>query len=146
MRVYLDTCCLMRVFDDQSFPRVRLETLAISDVMEYIQTGQLTWVAGKILYREVSACPAYERRDKALKWLQLVNDWQDYTPDVAKLAKRLIKHSLGEWDAHHVAAAEIGKCDWFLTTDLTLIKRANKSLKLSVKMVNPTEFILEDIP
>lgn len=141
MRIYLDTCCLMRAFDDQSFPRIRLESLAISDVMEYIQAGQLTWVSGKVLFQEISACPSYDRRDKALGWLRLVNEWQDYTSDAARLTKRLVTRGLGELDAHH----EIAKCGWLLTTDLTLIKRANKLPRLSVKVVNPTEFIMEDI-
>lgn len=145
VRIYLDTCCLMRAFDDQSFPRVRLETLAISDVMGYVQAGQLEWVSGKTLYLEVSACPSNDRRDKALKWLRLVSEWQDYAPEVVRQVKRLTKHGLAEWDARHIATAEIAKCDWFLTTDQTLIKRANKLSKLSVRVANPTEFILEDI-
>ncbi len=62
MRVYFDTCSLMRPFDDQSFPRVRLETLAVSDVMDFIQSGHVQWIAGKALYLEVSACPIYARR------------------------------------------------------------------------------------
>lgn len=135
----------MRAFDDQSFPRVRLETLAISDVMDYIQAEQLTWISGKTLYLEISACPTPDRRNKALKWLRLVKVWQDYTSDVGKLAKRLGKHNLTEWDARHVATAEIAGCDWFLTTDLALIKRTSKLQRLTVKVVNPAEFILEDI-
>lgn len=145
MRIYLDTCCLMRAFDDQSFPRVRLETLAISDVMEYIQAGRLYWVSGKTVYIEVSACPSRERRDKVLTWLRLVDEWHDYTPDIAKLAKRFVKHGLDEWDARHVAMAEIVGCDWLLTTDHALVKRANKLPKLSLRVANPTEFIVEDI-
>jgi hypothetical protein len=29
MRIYLDMCCLKRPFDDQSQPRIRLETEAV---------------------------------------------------------------------------------------------------------------------
>lgn len=146
MRMYLDTCCIMRAFDDQSFPRVRLETLAISDVMEYIQAGRLAWISGKPLFQEISACPSSYRREKALKWLRLVGEWREYTPDVAGLAKRLVRHGLNEWDARHVATAEIAQCDWFLSTDQTLIKRAKTISKLAVRVANPTEFIVEDIP
>ena len=136
----------MRAFDDQSSPRVRLEALAISDILEYIQTDHAQWISGKVLYLEVSACPSSHRRDKAIEWLQTVNEWFDYTPEITRLAKRLVRHGLGEWDARHVATAEIARCDWFLTTDQALIKRANTFPKLSVRVANPTEFIVEDMP
>lgn len=146
LRVYLDTCCLMRAFDDQSFPRVRLETLAISDIMDFVQSKRIQWVAGKAVYLEVSACPSHARRDEVMNWLRTVDEWQEYTPVVDRVAKRLIKQSIGEWDARHLATAEVARCDWFLSTDQALIKRAQKiSPKLSVRVANPTEFILEDI-
>ncbi len=146
MRVYFDTCSLMRPFDDQSFPRVRLETLAISDVMDFVQSGKIQWIAGRALYSEVSACPIYARREEVLSWLRNVSEWQEYTPIVARLAKRFAKYNIGDWDARHLATAEAAQCDWFLSTDQNLVKRAQKvSPKLSVRVANPAEFILEDI-
>ncbi len=146
MRVYFDTCCLMRPFDDQSFPRVRLETLAVTDVMEFVQSGQVRWIAGKALYREIAACPLYARRVEVLNWLHNVSEWQEYTPVADRLAKRLAKHGIGEWDARHLATAEAARCDWFLSTDQNLVARAQKiSPELSVRTANPIEFILEDM-
>ena len=146
MRVYFDTCSLMRPFDDQSFPRVRLETLAISDVMDFVQSGQVEWIAGRALYLEVSACPVYVRRTEVMNWLRNVSEWQEYTPAVARLAKRLTKRNIDEWDARHLATAEAARCDWFLSTDRNLVKCAQKiKPKLSVRVANPTEFILEDM-
>lgn len=101
--------------------------------------------AGKAVYLEVSACPARNRRDKVLQWLRLVSEWQDYTSDAAGIRKELVKNGFDEWDARHVATAEVGGCDWFLTTDQVLIKRANKLSCLSVRVANPTELILEDV-
>ena len=48
LRVYLDMCCLKRSFDDQSQPRVRLETEAVlsllapeSATLEFIRSAAL---------------------------------------------------------------------------------------------------------
>lgn len=148
LRVYLDTCCLMRPFDDQSFPRVRLEALAVSDLFEYMwKTGRIQWIAGEAVYNEVTACRIIERREKTLALLDAVTEWRQSSPAVEKLAARLIGNNIGEWDAWHIATAEMADCDWFLTTDAALIKRSRKVLpKLSVRVANPTEFILEDTP
>lgn len=46
MRIYLDMCCLKRPFDDQSQPRIRLETEAVlallaaeSATVDYIRSA-----------------------------------------------------------------------------------------------------------
>ena len=48
MRIYLDMCCLKRPFDDQSQPRIRLETEAVlsllaaeSATIEFIRSAAL---------------------------------------------------------------------------------------------------------
>lgn len=146
MRVYLDTCCLMRPFDDQSYPRIRLETLAISDLMDYIQDQRIQWISGEVVYMEILACRSSVRREKVLNWLSGVKQWMPYTPAVARQAKQFSRHGIQDWDARHLATAVLARCDWFLTTDLALIKRAMTLGKLSVRVANPTEFILEDIP
>ncbi len=148
MRIYLDTCCLMRPFDDQSFPRVRLEAMAVSDLLEYMrETDRIQWIAGEALYSEVMACRMIGRREKALKWMRLVAEWQEYSPAASELAARLVANGVAKWDARHIATAEEAGCDWFLTTDAPLIKRVRKVLpKLSVRVANPTEIFLEDLP
>ncbi|ORT99998.1 hypothetical protein D081_1579 [Anaerovibrio sp. JC8] len=50
--------------------------------------------------------------------------------------------SLHDMDSLHIAAAEIGKADVFLTVDDRLI-RSSKDLSLSVKILNPVDFLRE---
>lgn len=103
-------------------------------------------MSGKALYLEIMACRLQHRREKALLWLEEVNEWQEYTLKVERLAKIFVKGGIDEWDARHLATAQAAKCRWFLTTDLTVIKRARKlDVQLDVRVANPTEFILEDI-
>lgn len=44
-------------------------------------------------------------------------------------------------DAFHIAYAEAGEIDYFLTTDYRLIKSCEK-LALNFKVVNPVNFLL----
>ena len=50
MLIYLDMCCLKRPFDDQSQPRIRLETEAVlalltaeSDAIRFERSAQIFW-------------------------------------------------------------------------------------------------------
>jgi hypothetical protein len=40
MKIYLDTCCLNRPFDDQRQHRVRLETEAVTLILKKIRQGE----------------------------------------------------------------------------------------------------------
>ena len=64
---------------------------------------------------------------------------------IIALARGIIKRSkLKPRDAVHLACAEIGVCDYFVTCDDTLIsifQRSRPGAKLKVKAINPVEFI-----
>jgi hypothetical protein len=62
MRVYLDTCCLSRLFDVQVQERVRQETGAIREVLSAAQLGELEWVASEVLIEEVEGIQDLTRR------------------------------------------------------------------------------------
>ncbi|MGK7919936.1 MAG: hypothetical protein AB4080_08000 [Trichodesmium sp.] len=38
--IYLDVCCLNRPFDNQTQPRIKLETQAILEIISYCQSGE----------------------------------------------------------------------------------------------------------
>ena len=44
MRIYWDECCLNRLTDDQSQPRVREEAEAIEQILRMVRQGLATWV------------------------------------------------------------------------------------------------------
>jgi len=62
MKVYLDTCCLNRPFDDQTQQRIRLESEAIMLVLAHMQSGEWEWIASDVLNYEVSQIADHERR------------------------------------------------------------------------------------
>ncbi len=147
MRIYLDTCCLMRFYDDSSQPRIRLETQAVGVVLKWIKTGKMFWVVGETLFFEVSVCQSDERRYTTTALLKEAHEIRVSTPTTDHLAKLYMKHGLNKADASHLAIAEIAGCDWLLTTDDLFLKRS-KGIKpeLSVRVANPVEFIKEYSP
>ncbi len=65
LRIYLDACCLSRLTDDQSQPRVRAEAEAVEQIMRMVRKGLATWVSSVVLNIEVSRNPDPERRRDA---------------------------------------------------------------------------------
>jgi len=65
------------------------------------------------------------------------------TWDDCERATELCTFGFKKYDAFHIAAAERGKCDVFLTTDDRLIAKARKlGKKLAVTVLNPVDWIL----
>jgi predicted nucleic acid-binding protein len=65
--------------------------------------------------------------------------------EILALARRFMKlRKLKPRDAVHVACAQHGGCEFFITCDDILIERASRGSRrsvLHVKVVNPVEFI-----
>lgn len=59
--------------------------------------------------------------------------------EIASIAADIMKTGIKEKDAFHVASAIFAKCDYFISTDIRLLKlRSDK-----IKMVTPIEFVTE---
>jgi hypothetical protein len=51
-KVYLDTCCLNRPFDDQTQMRVRLEAESVLVILARIENGDWVWIGSEVLKDE----------------------------------------------------------------------------------------------
>ena len=74
MRIYLDTCCLQRPFDDQTQPRIRVETEAVFAILASVQAGDLSMPSSEALEYEVSCTPDEVRRNEVLAMLALASE------------------------------------------------------------------------
>ena len=139
MRIYLDNCCLNRPFDDQSSIRVKLETDAKLYVQLMIRIKKIELAWSYILDFENAANPFFERRYTIEKWKDLsVIDVEENDLILAK-ANNFAKQGLKAKDALHIACAVEMKCEYFLTTDDLIQKRARETNEM--KVLNPIEFI-----
>jgi predicted nucleic acid-binding protein len=146
MRIYLDVCCLNRLFDDLSQDRVRLESESILSVLNRCQLGKWVLVGSEVVFFEIDKIPHKDRRSKVhflASIAQLVIKIED---NIEKRAIELEKIGLGSFDALHISCAEKGKVDIFLTTDDVLIRKAkSNSDQIKVKIENPIKWLAEEI-
>ncbi len=56
-KIYLDTCCLNRPFDDQTQERVRLEAEAVLAILSRIEKGEWNWIGSDVLADEIEQTP-----------------------------------------------------------------------------------------
>jgi len=146
MKVYLDNCVLNRPFDDQSQERIRLETEAIGLLLGRLERKEWIWLGSQALEIEIDNTPDAERQSR----LRRVSEYVSLTIEIGKqeLERANELQNLGfiGFDALHLACAESGKADIFLTTDDQLLKLAKTmAKKLQVNVENPLDWIKEMI-
>lgn len=144
MKVYLDACCLNRPFDDQAQARIRLESEATLIILAQCEQGQLEWIGSEALAWEIDKTPDPERRRR----VQLLASSVHHTVSIGSSEIARARH-IREWgiaavDALHLACAEGGGVDVFLTTDDRLLRKAKAyAAQLNVRVENPLKWLRE---
>lgn len=139
MLIYLDNCCFNRPFDDQKQIRIRIETEAKLFIQGEILTGEFRLAWSYILDYENSANPFPEREETIANWKKHAVVDTNETKILLDLARQLNAKGIKAKDSLHIASSVVMQCDYFITTDLFLIKKlANFE---GIKVVSPVEFI-----
>ena len=143
-KIYLDVCCLNRPFDDQSQARIRLEAEAILLIMARLQTNEWQWLSSGAISHEVSQTPNPEIRHRVQVLTTAVHQVVPLTHTEISRAKILQTFGFKQWDALHLACAESGQADIFLTTDDKLLQLAQRLTdQLKVRVENPLAWLTE---
>lgn len=146
MKIYLDACCLNRPFDDQTQNRIRLESEAIIIILNRLYKGEGVWIGSEVLEIEIENTPNIEKRNYLMKIVNYAHKSVPIQENETTRAKQLEKMGFGAFDAMHIACAESGNADIFLTTDDKLLKLANRIKdKLNVHVANPLFWLTEEI-
>ena len=143
-KIYLDNCCLSRPFDDQTQDRIRLETEAILLILSHLYTREWQWITSEVSMFEADQNLDLRQRFR-VKFL-LTYAHQTVPVDVAEASRGKYFESLGfkPFDALHLACAESGSADFFLTTDDRMLKKARSlSSQLSIRVENPLTWLQE---
>lgn len=138
MKIYLDTSVYNRPFDDQTQPRIWLETLALALVLQLVEAGEAILVNSTVLEFENSRNPFSLRQDWVSRCLELATTYQQVDESIHKRAESLEKHGVKAIDSLHVACAESAGADYFLTCDDRLLK---KQKHITVSSMNPLDFV-----
>jgi hypothetical protein len=101
MRVYLDSCSLQRPLDDQTQPRIRVETEAVLAILAAVQVGDIVLVNSEALEYEMRRIPDDQRRNEVAAILALPMEYAEVTDEAEKLAESFENRGIHPMDAVH---------------------------------------------
>jgi predicted nucleic acid-binding protein len=124
LKIYLDTCCYNRPFDDLSQAAVFEELNAISYIKFLVRYGNIMLVHSYVLEYEINRNPYDFKRIDINNFLRFAREFVtiDNTETLARISMPIMKTGIKETDALHIAAALFSQCDYFITTDKRVLK------------------------
>lgn len=140
IKVYLDTSVYNRPFDDQTQPKIFLESQAVTLILQMVETKIVELVSSSVLEYENSRNPYPLKQEAMNRYLQMAGVRQIVNESILQRSEELGHSDVKAMDALHVACAEILRCDYLITCDKQLISRC---ARLLLKVVNPVDFVLE---
>jgi len=145
VRIYLDTCCLNRPFDEQTDEKVILETEAILGIINRCETDEnWSFFSSDVLDDEINRIVYPVKKQKVLALYHSASTHIDLNDTMIEQAKRFELFSLRPYDALHLACAEFSQVKVLLTTDKKFIQKT-KQMKLITRVVNPLVWLMEMI-
>ncbi|WP_427161653.1 PIN domain-containing protein [Aliinostoc sp. HNIBRCY26] len=139
-RVYLDTSVYNRPFDDQTQPKIFLETQAVILILQMVEARLIELVSSSVLEYENSRNPFVVNQQSMARYLQIAALRVLVDENIRIRAELLEQQGVKSIDALHVACAEASHSDYFITCDRRLINRCQN---LSITVINPNNFIFE---
>lgn len=142
MKIYLDMCCYNRPYDDQSQLKVAMETQSKLYIQTMIKEHKLQLITSYMLRYECSNNPFEMRRNTILDFINkhtYAYIGTERKPQIEAKAAEIMKTGIKFKDACHVASALYAECEYFISTDIRLLKYQNDQ----IKMVTPIEFVTE---
>ena len=139
MKVYADICTLCRPFDEQSQPRIWMETHALCVILHLAEVGEIEFVRSPFHDIEAARNTSPFRRSWIEKCLSLATHKVPLCDAIRVRAVELERVGVKSLDALHAAAAESADCRYLLTCDDRFRKRYSGPLSV----LNPADFILE---
>ena len=136
MRIYLDCCCLQRPLDDQTQPRIKVETEVVLAILAVVQAGDVSLLGSEALDYEVSRIADTERRSEVMAMLALANEHLELTEETEVLAEAFEDRGIAPMDAIHLAFASIADADFFCTCDDKLLRKGQALSDLDCKVVS----------
>ena len=140
LKVYLDTSTYNHPFDDQTQPKIFLESQAVGIIFQMVETRMVDLVSSSVLEYENSRNPYLIKQEAMNRYLQLAGSRQIVDESIRQRSEQLEHNGLKAIDALHVACAEAISSDYLITCNKRLINRCSS---LTLKVVNPVNFELE---
>jgi len=141
IRVYLDNCAYNRPYDDQSQPKIELETQAKLKIQRMIKAHQIELASS---YMSLYECGENPDASKAELITEFINQQSTVfvslknKPAIEEKAKEIMKTGIKFKDACHIASAIMAKADYLISTDIRMLKYKTNEITL----LNPILFFI----
>jgi len=141
VKIYLDTCCYCRPFDEPEQEKISNERnvigaiLDLSPIMNYVIVGSLA------IRTEIDEINDTEKHLAVTNFYKsAVNEYIQLTGSIIEQGRTMSQMAgLGGFDGLHLAFAEAAGADYLLTVD-NKFEKASGKLNLKVKVINPLKF------
>jgi predicted nucleic acid-binding protein len=144
MKLYLDTCCYSRPYDDQVQEKIHMESEAVLVIINRSRQNKDKIVGSLALDFEIEQISDIEKREK-LKYFyeQTIINKFEYTDDVYNRVKELSENTnLKTLDRFHLSFTENYDVDILLTTD-DRFEKACAKISSKVRVINPLKYLME---
>lgn len=145
MRIYLDSCTIQRPLDDQTQPRIRVETEAVMAVLMAADAGDVVLLNSEALEYETARIPNAQRRTEAVAILALARERLEISDEAEALALILEDGGISPMDALHLALASTAQADCFVTCDDKLLRKASVLTNIHCRVVSVLNLFAEII-
>lgn len=143
MLIYLDMCCLKRPFDDQSQPRIRLESEAVLSLLAAESDG-VRFVRSMALVLENSRNPVFWRAARVARWLSGGDLAEAPEAGLEQRAEQLMALGCRNFDSLHLASAEAAGAQALATCDDQFLATAARHQgKIRTRVVGVIELAQE---
>jgi predicted nucleic acid-binding protein len=141
LKIYLDTCCYNRPFDNLDQHILGYEAAAIGYIENLIRVNKVKLVHSFILQYEIDDNPSFYKRlqinDVVRSAAEFVSE--DLTKVISEISAPIIATGVKKADAAHVACALFAHCDFFITTDKRLLKYKSDDIIIT----DPINFLIK---
>lgn len=145
MRIYFNSCCLQRPLDDQTQPRIKVESEAVLALLKVVQSGDIILLNSEALEYEMRRIPDKMCRNEIIAVLSLAKERLELADATVILAESLENEGIDPMDAVHLALASIAKADYFTSCDDKLLRKAQAIKGLDCKVISVLNLISEVI-
>lgn len=123
-----------------------MEAEAIVAILGRMDRGEWTWIASEAVLSEIHRMMDPTRKMRVLKLVSSASRILSVNAGIVARSRALMAFGFTTMDAVHVACAEAGKVDVFLTTDDKLTNLATRHVEdLRVRVANPWQWLQEVI-
>jgi predicted nucleic acid-binding protein len=144
MKLYLDSCCYNRPYDDQTQEKIHMEGEAILTIINRCKQNNDEIIGSRVLDLEISQISDIEKMEKVkFFYEQTITKKVDYNENILKRAQELSEQTnIRTFDRFHLSFAENADVNILLTTDTKFEKFCSK-LYLDIKVMNPLNYLTE---